>query len=202
MPFALLAAGVLAGTGDEHLLAGAREFRAGRFAEALVQFRVADKLGKGNEAAWYAAACLVRLKRPEDAVEAFIEAERRDPRGRDELFDYYRAVACNEARLYLCADKLLARVDDRAGPRIRDEARKLRVGLSALLRAEPPRGAIDWYHQRAGEASQRGRPVLAAAYLEEAEGLSARRKDRYRPSGPAVISSGRESQPTPKSERK
>lgn len=204
LPLALFAAGALAGTGaDEHLLAGARDFRAGRFAEALVQFRVADKLGKGNESAWYSAACLVRLKRPEDAVEAFIEAERRDPRGRDELFDYYHAVACNDARLYLCADKLLARVDDRAGPRIRDEAKKLRAGLSTLLRAEPARGAIDWYYQRAAQASQRGRPSLAAAYREEAEALSARRKDRYRPSGPQVISSEREPvQPPAKSERK
>jgi hypothetical protein len=178
---ATLAAGALAEPGaDEHLLAGARAFRAGQFAEALVQFRVADKLGHSGEAPWYAAAALVKLKRPEEAVEAFADAEKRAPRVRDDLFDYYRAVACNDARLYLCADKLLASVGERAGPRIREEAQKLRAGIEAILAPEPSKGAIDWYHARAAGAAKGGRGVLAQAHLEEAAGLSARRKDRYR----------------------
>jgi hypothetical protein len=163
---------------DEHLLAGARRFREGEFAQALVEFRVAEKLGKGGEAAWYAAACLTRMNRPEDAVEAFLEAERSAPRGRDELFDWYHAVACHDARLYLCANHLLVGVGARAGPRVRDEARKLRVKLDAALGAEPPKSAIDWYHKRAEEAA--GKPLLARAYLEEAAGLAARRHDHYR----------------------
>jgi hypothetical protein len=163
---------------DEHLLAGARHFRDGRFAAALVEFRVAEKLSGGREAAWYAAACLVRLNRPEDAVEAFAEAERAAPAMRDELFDYYRAVACHEARLYLCAERLLALVDDRAGPRIRGEARKLLGRIEPALRGEPARTAIDWYYLRAEQSAKR--PLLAAAYLTEAAGLAARRADRYR----------------------
>jgi tetratricopeptide (TPR) repeat protein len=171
----------LAGAGaDEHILAGARRFREGQFAQALVEFRVAEKLGAGGDAAWYAAACLVRLNRPEDAVEAFDDAELRAPRARDELFDYYHAVACHDARLYLCADRLLSGVGERAGPHIRDEARKLHEGIQTALKTEPPKTAIDWYHQRAGQASQRGRVQLARAYLEEAVGLSSRRRDRYR----------------------
>jgi tetratricopeptide (TPR) repeat protein len=182
MLVALIAMGASAGTGaDEHLLAGARRFRAGQFAEALVEFRVAEKLGKSDEAAWYRAACLVRLNRSEEAVEAFADASRRAPRVRDDLFDYYHAVACHDARLYLCADKLLAGVGNRAGPRIRDEAQKLRTRIGSVLRNEPTKTAIDWYHVRAAQASQRGRPLLAHAFLEEAAGLSARRKDRYRP---------------------
>jgi tetratricopeptide (TPR) repeat protein len=166
--------------GDEHLFAGARAFREGRFAEALVEFRVADKLSPGGEAAWYSAACLVRLNRPEDAVEAFAEAEQRAPSMRDDLFDYYRAVACHEARLYLCADRLLAGIGDRAGPRIRDEALRLRQRIEPVLRGEPATTAIDWYYQRAQESANR--PLLAAAYLAEARGLAARRADRYRAS--------------------
>lgn len=178
-PLFVFALTLAAATGvDEHLLAGARHFRDGRFAAALVEFRVAEKLGKAGDAAWYAAACLVRLDRPEDAVEAFADAELRAPAMRDELFDYYRAVACHDARLYLCADGLLARVGDRAGPRIRGEAQKLRQRIAPLLSGEPPKIAIDWYYLRAEQLAKR--PLLAAAFLAEAEGLAARRADRYR----------------------
>jgi tetratricopeptide (TPR) repeat protein len=175
----LALAGAAHAGADEHLLAGARRFREGQFAQALVEFRVAEKLGKGGEAAWYAAACLTRLNRPEDAVEAFLEAERIAPRGRDELFDWYHAVACHDARLYLCANHLLIGVGERAGPRVRDEARKLRQKLDAALSAEPPKSAIDWYHKHAEQAAA-GKPLLARAYLEEAAGLAARRHDKYR----------------------
>lgn len=171
---------VAAAGADEHLLAGARHFREGRFPQALIEFRVAEKLGKGGDAAWYTAACLARMNRPEDAVEAFLEAERIAPRGRDELFDWYHAVACHDARLYLCADRLLGGVGARAGPQIRDEAHKLRGKLAAALSAEPPHAAIDWYHKRAEQSAGEGRPLLARAYLEEAAGLAARRHDRYR----------------------
>jgi tetratricopeptide (TPR) repeat protein len=189
---------------DEHLLAGARRFREGQFGQALIEFRVAEKVGHGGEAAWYAAACLVRLNRPEDAVEAFADAEQRAPHSRDELFDYYRAVACHDARLYLCADRLLAGVGERAGPRIRDEARKLRTGLQRILDPEPAKTAIDWYHKRAAQTAQRGRPLLAHAYLEEAAALAARRSDRYRADEAAgALARTRQDAPKqPKSERR
>ncbi|GAC1342890.1 MAG: hypothetical protein NVSMB23_16060 [Myxococcales bacterium] len=178
---ALIASSALAAPGaDEHVLAGARHFRAGRLQEALVEFRVAEKVGHSDEAAWYAAACLARLKRSGDAVEAFAEAKRRAPKVRDEVLDYYNAVACSDAHLFVCADTLLAGVDDRAGPRIRDQARTLRTSIEALQRAEPSHGTIDWYHLRAAEAAKRGQAHLAKAYLGEAAALSARRKDRYR----------------------
>jgi tetratricopeptide (TPR) repeat protein len=195
--FTALSTAAVAGAGaDEHLLAGARRFRDGRFAEALVEFRVAQRFGHGSDAGWYAAACLVRLNRAEDAVEAFTEAEQRSPRTRDELFDYYRAIACHDARLYLCADRLLRGVGDRAGPRIRDEARRLRTQIASVLRPEPSKSTIDWYHKRAQQAAQAGRPLLAKAYLDEAAGLSARRTDGYGASdGSASLARTREEAP-------
>ena len=162
-----------AGGADQHLLSGARQFREGRFAEALVEFRVAEKLSAAGEAAWYSAACLVRLNRPEDAVEAFAEAELHAAAMRDELFDYYRAVACHDARLYHCADGLLAQVGDKAGPRIRDEAEKLRRRIEPVLGAEPAPATIEWYRQKAQESARR--PLLSAAYLAEASALAVRR---------------------------
>lgn len=175
---ALLAAASVS-PADEHLFAGARKFREGRFGEALVEFRVAGKLDVAGEAGWYAASCLVRLGRSEDAVEAFDEATQRAPSLRDDLFDYYNAVACHEARLYLCADRLLAGLGDRSGPRIREEALKLRSRVATVLDGEPSKATVDWYLARAKEARER-RPRLAASYLREATGLAGRRPDRYR----------------------
>ena len=172
----LLTSSASATTGaEEHLLAGARFFKEGRFAEALVEFRVAQKAGSG-QALWYAGAALQKLGRSEEAIEAFAAA---DPTGHDSLLDYYRALACYDARLYLCADKLLASVGDRSGPRIAALVQEVRAKIAVALHDGPSTNAIDWYHERATEAGQ-GRKLLATAYLEEALALSALRVDHYR----------------------
>ncbi len=173
--FALLIASTPAGAG-EHLLAGARHFREARYAEALVEFRVAERLG-APEAAGYAAASLVKLDRAEEAVEAF--GPDTAP-GRDALLDYYRALACYGARLYVCADRVLARIGDRSGPRIAAQASKVRERIGAELRGEPSRVAIDWYLSRCAALRSEGRQTLSQAFCAEAAALSARRADRYR----------------------
>ncbi len=173
----LLTSGASAGMGaDQHLLAGARFFKEGRFAEALVEFRVAQRSGSG-EAPWYAGAALQKLGRYEEAIEAFAAA---DPAAPDALLDYYRAMACYDARLYLCADRLLASVGERSGPRIAALARDVRAKIAGALRGEPSTAAIDWYHQRAAEAAAKGLKLVAAAYFEEARELAGQRADRYR----------------------
>src|SRR6516225_9338445 len=165
----LLTSGAIAATGaEEHLLAGARFFKEGRFAEALVEFRVAQKAGS-EDALWYVGATLQKLGRCEEALEAFAAA---DPTSHDALLDYYRALACYDARLYLCADKLLASVRDRSGPRIAALVQEVRAKIAVALSGGPSTDAIDWYHQRAGEALGQGRKLLAAAYLEEAQALA------------------------------
>jgi len=158
-----------------HLAAGANAFREGHYEDALVEFRVAQELGAGD-AGPYAAATLVKLGRPEEAVEAFAATEE----GRDTLLDYYRGVACYQARLYLCADRLLASVGARSGPRIAEEAARARAAIASELAKEPPRSTVDWYLTRCGERRDAGRPALAAALCEEAVGLAQRRTDRYR----------------------
>ena len=169
----------------EHLAVGAHAFREGRYDEALVEFRVAQGLG-ASDAGPYAAATLVKLGRAEEAVEAFAPTEE----GRDALLDYYRGIACYEARLYLCADRLLAAVGARSGPRIAEEAVKARAAIASELGKEPPQPTIDWYLARCGERREAGRPTLAAAYCREAVGLSERRADRYRMSEAATQLSG------------
>jgi hypothetical protein len=168
-----------AGTGpaEAHVVEGARLFRENRFAEALVEFRVAERLGAG-EARAYAAAALVKLERPEDALELF-EGPGGAITGEHPLLDYYHALACYGARLYLRADALLAGVGERTGPRIADQARRIRREIADALPAEPPKDGVDWYLARAADLAGAGRPVLARAYASEAVALGSRRPDRH-----------------------
>ena len=171
---ALLSATAPAAAG-EHLVAGATAFRDARYDRALVEFRVAQALGS-PDAATYAAATLVKLGRAEDAVEAFGKvAGAPDP-----LLAYYHALACYEARLYLCADHLLDAVGTRSGPRVAEEAAATRAAIARELAREPPTASVDWYLGACAARRDAGRPVLALAFCEEARGLSERRGDRYR----------------------
>ena len=163
------------GSAGDHLVAGANAFRNARYDEALVEFRVAQALGSAD-AAPYAAASLVKLGRAADAVEAFGA----NGGGHDALLDYYHALACYEARLYLCADSILAGVGERSGPQVAEQAARTRAAIAAELAKEPPQASIDWYLTRCAEQGDAGRPVLALAYCREAVGLSERRADRYR----------------------
>ena len=175
----LLAAALVAAASpgaDEHLLAGAKLFRSGNYAESLVEFRVASRLGS-QEAASYAGAALVKLGRPEDAIEAFGGLEGEGP---DALIEYYRAVAAYDARLYQAADRLLAAVGGRSGPKVADQAGKLRARLAMALADEPSTASIDWYLARCAEYRDARRVVLAHAFCTEAAGLSKRRPDHYR----------------------
>jgi hypothetical protein len=168
------------GGADDHLLAGARFFQQERYPEALVEFRVAERTGAGGAATWYVAATLVKLHRAEDALAAFARAEAEAPGDRDALLDYYRALACYDARLYFCADRLLAGLGQQPGPRMAAQATKIRGELAPLLAAAPAKGTIDWYLARGAEAVQTDKPLLAAYYFDEAVRLGALRSDGYR----------------------
>lgn len=169
----LLAAASPSAGADEHLLAGAQRFREARFEEALVEFRVAQRLG-ATAADPYIASAMVKLGRYEEAVELFGGG---DAPGSDALIDYYRALACWGARLYGCADKLLAGIGDRSGPRVADQAARLRATIAGELRGQPSQSAVDWYRGRCADERRVGRKALAEAYCREAGALAARRGD-------------------------
>ena len=168
--------GAVAGSAEEHLLAGANAFREEKFDVALVEFRVAASLGV-PDALTYAATTLVKLNRPEEAVEAYGPSA---APGHDALLDYYRGLACFDAHLYQCADALMASVGSRAGPRVAALAAEVRAKVAALLATEPTRASIDWYLARCSAERKGKRGVLGAAYCREAQGLSKRRTDRYK----------------------
>lgn len=164
---------------DAHLVAGAQLFRAERFAEALVEFQVAQKLG-ARDAGWYVASSLVKLERPEQALEAFAEADEKAPEARDALLDYYRGVACYQEKLYACADGLLASAESRAGPKIAGLVKELRGRISQVIAGEPPTSAIDFYLSRSKALRDAKEPAVAALFAQEALSLANRRKDAYR----------------------
>jgi len=167
------------GAFNEHLLAGASHFRAGRYEAALVELQVAEKLGAGAQARWYIAATLSKLGRPEDALEAFLSAAAGDPGMRDVLLTYHEAVASQDARLYARADRLLSSVGSGGGPAIAEFAAKLRAQLAPLLQATPTHASVDWYLDRVA-ANRAGRPRLAALFAEEAARVAHRTPDCYR----------------------
>jgi hypothetical protein len=163
------------GPADDHLLRGARAFRAGRYAEALVEFKVAEKLGAGPDARAYAAAALVKLDRPEEAVALFGPKPAADP-----VLEFYRALACYQARLFTCADKALEAAMGRFGPRVAEEAKALRAQIQQTLSAEIQPQAVDWYLRHGEDALGAGQPGLSLLYAQEARALGGRRKDCHR----------------------
>ena len=158
------------GAGEAHLLAGARHFREGRYAEALVEFRVAEKLG-ARDAVAYAGASLVKLGRWEEAIEAFGPDERARS---DALLGYYRALACHGARLYVCADAALAAIQGRSGPKLAEQAAKIRAELAPKLASPAAPATVERYAARCVELRRAGRGVLADAYCREAAALADR----------------------------
>jgi hypothetical protein len=184
----VLTMGLSSAGADEHLLAGAERFREGRFEEALVEFRVAARLGAtGTDP--YVASTLVKLGRNEEAVELFGGG---DEPGADALVDYYRALACWGARLYGCADRLLAGIGDRSGPRVSAQAVRLRATIAAELKRQPSQATVDWYRGRCADEKRTGRAALAGAYCREAAALAARQGTVGNGAASANASAGRE----------
>jgi hypothetical protein len=172
---------------EAHLIAGAEAFRAEAYEKALVEFRVAEALGSA-EARWYSAASLLKLGRAEDAVEAFVLAERGSQAAGDALLEVYRGQACYSARLYLCADRWFESAAVRAGPRLAPQLRSLQVGIRDALAPDQLSSTIDQLLARATELAG-GRPALAFAYADEAVALAARSPVRHREAEATAIAS-------------
>jgi len=183
----LIAAEPATPASEPHLIAGAEAFRAEAYAKALVEFRVAEALGSA-EAGWYSAAALLKLGRAEDAVEAFVLAERNTRSAGDALLEVYRGQACYAARLYLCADRWFESASSRAGPRLAPQLASLRSAIQEALRNEPIPSAIDRLLARATELSAH-RPALGSACADEALALSARTSDHHRQAEASAMAS-------------
>ena len=167
----------LAQEADAHVLAGARAFRAGQWAAALVEFRVALKRGAPASVRWYEGAALVRSGRFEEAVGSFELALEQAPGARDPLLDYYRALSCFELRLWGCVVEVTSELERTGGPRVKQQVAVMASEATQLLAAEPPREVIDSCFTRSRLA---GSPALGRAWLREAARLGQRRSDSFR----------------------
>jgi tetratricopeptide (TPR) repeat protein len=194
----LLAAGSGVSPSESHLVAGAEAFRAETYEKALVEFRVAEALGS-SEAGWYVAASLLKLGRAEDAIEAFVVAERSNRSATDALLEVYRGQACYSAQLLLCADRWFESAAARAGPRLAPQLKALRTAIRDALQSGQVEPAIDRLLQRAG-AVETTRPALAFALAEEAAALATRSPTRHR-QGEAATLATRLSAPPPRGSR-
>lgn len=173
---ALVSASALAQS-DAHVLAGAKAFRAGEWAAALVEFRVAIKLGAPASVRWYEGAALARAERFEEAVGSFELAFEQAPGSRDPLLDYYRALSCFELRLWGCVVEVTAELERTGGPRVQQQVKVMAGEAKLLLAVEPPREVIDACFTRSRLA---GSPALGRAWLKEAVRLGKRRGDTFR----------------------
>ncbi|HZW88199.1 MAG TPA: hypothetical protein VFF12_03905 [Myxococcaceae bacterium] len=183
---------------ESHLVAGAEAFRAETYEKALVEFRVAEALGS-SEASWYVAASLLKLGRAEDAIEAFVGAERSNRAATDALLEVYHGQACYAAQLLLCADRWFESAAARAGPRLAPQLKALRTAIRDALQAGQVDPAIDQLLERAG-ALQHTRPALAFAFAEEAAALASRSTTRHRQAEATTLAS-RLSAPTQRGSR-
>ena len=162
---------------DGHVLEGARLFRENRFAEALVEFRMAERLGS-PDARGYVGRHPGQALPPARTRWSCSSFPVRAGAGADPLLDYYHARACYDLRLYLCADDLLAGVGSRTGPRIGEQADQIRRDIAAALLHEPAPDQVGWYLARSRAHAAAGRLVLARAFAREARSLGSRRADR------------------------
>lgn len=170
------AVGAAQPSADAHVLTGARAFRDGDWATALVEFRVALKLGAAPGVHWYEGAALARAGRFEEAVGVFELAQELAPGERDSLLDYYRALSCFEAHLWGCVAEVTSQLQRTGGPRIQQQVTAMAAEAKQLLSTEPPKSAIDACLSRAKAAAS---PPLARAWLREASRLSALRPDHF-----------------------
>ena len=168
---------VAAQQADPHVLAGARAFREGDWAVALVEFRVALKRGAPASVRWYEGAALARAGRFEEAVGVFELAFELAPKERDPLLDYYRALSCFETHLWGCVAEVTSELARTGGPRIQQQVAAMAGEAKQLLATEPPRQAIDACFVRAGAAPS---APLARAWLREAARLGRLRSDGWR----------------------
>ena len=97
----------------------------------------------------------------------------------DHLLDWYRALACYDARLYRVRGRALVEPGD-AGPRHldRDRSSSGRRSRGCSRRARP--GPIDWYLARCEARRAEGRPALAGRATAARRPTSrARRRDHH-----------------------
>jgi tetratricopeptide (TPR) repeat protein len=156
----------------EHLLAGVREFRAGRFEAALREFRQVEHSDGATDLALYLGPTLYKLDRLEEA-RAVLAAYHRTG-ARDPVADYYLGLSYYRLGLLRLAREIFLALDVReAGPKLAEGAHRFAdeidrhaldgVDVVSLLAAAERLGGVDPERalDAAEEAFLRARPDTA-----------------------------------------
>jgi tetratricopeptide (TPR) repeat protein len=157
--------------GDEtstsaRLMAGVRAFQGGDYERALAQFRaVARAADAPADLAFYLGPTLYKLARYEEALEVFADA----PAPLDPLTELYLAQTRYQLHLYRGARaSFQAARAHGLGPRLDGLTGAYLATIDALYAHLPGREVAARYLETGHARLAVGRPVLAAAYLQEA----------------------------------
>lgn len=153
---------------QEELLRGVRAFRAERYEEALITFRLLQGGRSVPEIGFYMGITLHKLNRHREALVAFRGARRaglREPVG-----EYYQALSCYRLGLLARARQGFASLlsptpgAPDAGPRLREGAGRFVQRIDGMLAGQPAAGRFE-----AALAAAEGAPAgEAAEWMEEA----------------------------------
>lgn len=152
-----------------HLLAGVRAFKAARYEEALVEFRVVARAPDAPaDLAFYLGPTLVKLGRHGEAIVVFVTSRAE----LDDLSAFYLGEAYYELGLYRKARSVFAGLRARGlGPVLETAAARYVQAVDLAYATPPSAGAIDAYLAQAEQAS--AAPVLAAEIYDEARQVEA-----------------------------
>jgi tetratricopeptide (TPR) repeat protein len=162
VPVALLLATLIQGGTQAHLLDGVRHFREGRYAEALVEFRVIEKAPDAPpDLAFYLGPTLYKLGRFEEALKVFVRAPERDA-----LTDFYLGQTYYQLKLYRKAREVFVALRSRGlGPKLAEAAGRYVAEVDRAYQSPPSDAVVDAYFDEGRGAE----PTLAVEYLEEAQ---------------------------------
>jgi tetratricopeptide (TPR) repeat protein len=175
----------LAASGDQepsrttrHLLDGVRAFREGRFAEALVEFRVVERAPDAPvELSFYLGPTLYKLGRYKEALEVFLGS----PSPRDEITEFYLGTTYYQLKLFDAARRSFTALKGRLGPKLAEAAVRYVQEIDGLLIKTPLPSVTDRLFAQAHAALLANQTFTAGAFLEEALLMEARSAPADRP---------------------
>ncbi len=147
---------------NEHLLAGARAFRAQRYDVALAEFRLVERAGGAPDLAIYLGPTLYKMGRLDEARQVLGRAHRSG--SIDAVAEYYLGLSWYRLGLVRLARSVFASIDARdAGPKLAEGAAHFVADIDARAAATATTPLLD-----VADMLERSQPMAALDQAEEA----------------------------------
>jgi tetratricopeptide (TPR) repeat protein len=148
---------------NEHLLAGARAFRAQRYDVALTEFRLVERGGGAADLAIYLGPTLYKLGRLDEARQVLARAHRSG--SVDAVAEYYLGLAWYRLGLVRLARSVFVSIDARdAGPKLAEGAAHFVADIDAHAAAAMATTPL----LDVADTLERSEPISALDQAEEA----------------------------------